>query len=198
MSLRRTFIKGLWRENPILRLAIGLVPALGITHLALNGVYLGLATTIVLLAAVLVKILVSEFVSKDVGVFVDLASLTIFTTLLYRLTGNYQPELLVQLGIYLPLVAVNGFVLQRLSVDQPPSARIMDALGMGLGYTAVLTVIGIIREFVGLGQFFGTAVLNGSLTPFSLAATVPGGFVIVGLLIALYNALSGRGGEIDE
>ncbi|HHX01716.1 MAG TPA: electron transport complex subunit E [Firmicutes bacterium] len=198
MSLGRAFVKGLWSENPVLRLAIGLVPALGITHLAINGVYLGLATTVVLLAAVLVKILVAELVSKDVSIFVDFASLTIFTTLLYRLTGVYQPELLVQLGIYLPLVAVNGFVLQRLSVDQPPTARVLDALGMGLGYTAVLTVVGIIREFVGLGQFFGKAVLNGSLTPFSLAATVPGGFVIVGLLIALYNALSGTGGEINE
>lgn len=198
MSLGRAFVKGLWSENPVLRLAIGLVPALGITHLAINGVYLGLATTVVLLAAVLVKILVAELVSKDVSIFVDFASLTIFTTLLYRLTGVYQPELLVQLGIYLPLVAVNGFVLQRLSVDQPPTARVLDALGMGLGYTAVLTVVGIIREFVGLGQFFGRAVLNGSLTPFSLAATVPGGFVIVGLLIALYNALSGTGGEINE
>jgi len=198
MSLGKIFFNGLWRENPILRLAIGLVPALGITHLAINGVYIGLATTIVLLAAVLVKILVKDLVSKDVSFFVDLASLTIFTTLLYRLTGVYQPELLVQLGIYLPLVAVNGFVLQRLSVDQPPSARIVDALGMGLGYTAVLTVIGIIREFVGLGQFFGQHVLNGTLNPFSLAATVPGGFVIVGLLIALYNALNRKGGEIDE
>ncbi|MDI9418772.1 MAG: Rnf-Nqr domain containing protein [Bacillota bacterium] len=198
MSLGRTFFKGIWRENPVLRLAVGLVPVLGITHLAINGVYLGLATAVVLLAAVLVKILFANLVSKEVGIFVDFASLTIFTTLLYRLTGVYQPELLVQLGIYLPLVAVNGFVLQRLSVDQPPAARIADALGMGLGYTAVLTLVGMIREFVGLGQFFGRAVLNGSLTPFSLAATVPGGFVIVGLLIALYNALSGTGGEINE
>ncbi|HKM18305.1 MAG: hypothetical protein GX228_05300 [Firmicutes bacterium] len=198
MSLGRTFFKGIWRENPVLRLAVGLVPVLGIAHLAINGVYLGLATAVVLLAAVLVKILFANLVSKEVGIFVDFASLTIFTTLLYRLTGVYQPELLVQLGIYLPLVAVNGFVLQRLSVDQPPAARIADALGMGLGYTAVLTLVGMIREFVGLGQFFGRAVLNGSLTPFSLAATVPGGFVIVGLLIALYNALSGTGGEINE
>lgn len=100
-------------------MAVGLVPVLGIAHLAINGVYLGLATAVVLLAAVLVKILFANLVSKEVGIFVDFASLTIFTTLLYRLTGVYQPELLVQLGIYLPLVAVNGFVLQRLSVDQP-------------------------------------------------------------------------------
>ena len=130
MSLGRTFIKGLWRENPILRLAIGLVPALGITHLALNGVYLGLATTIVLLAAVLVKILVSEFVSKDVGVFVDLASLTIFTTLLYRLTGNYQPELLS--AGYLFAAGRGERICAAEAVGGPAAVGpIMDA-GMGL------------------------------------------------------------------
>ena len=84
MSLGRAFVKGLWSENPVLRLAIGLVPALGITHLAINGVYLGLATTVVLLAAVLVKILVAELVSKDVTSLL-ICLLTIFHKLVVPL-----------------------------------------------------------------------------------------------------------------
>ncbi|HHT36513.1 MAG: Rnf-Nqr domain containing protein [Candidatus Wallacebacter cryptica] len=198
MSVGKEFIKGIWSENPVFRLAVGLVPALGITHLAINGVYIGAASAVVLLASVLVKIAVSKLVSKDVGIYVDFASAAVFTTLLYRLVAAYQPELMVQLGIYFPLIAVNSFVLQRLSWKAAPAARVLDAVGMGIGYTAALTLIGIIREFVGLGQFFGVAVLKGTLAPFSLAATVPGGFVIVGLLMALFNAISGKGGEINE
>ncbi len=197
LSVKKTFLKGIWTENPVFRLAVGLVPALGITHLAINGVYIGLATTAILLATVLIKIIVSRFVARDVGLFIDLASLTVFTTLCYRFMGFWQPELLVQLGIYLPLIAVNGFVFQRLSKDTKAVTRIVDALGMGLGYTLALTLIGVIREFIGLGQIFGYTILDGNLAPFSLAATVPGGFVIVGLLMALFNAFSGKGGEID-
>ena len=92
--------------------------------------------------------------------------MTIFTTLLYRLTGVYQPELLVSWESISLLVAVNSLYCKGCLWISPP-ARIADALGMGLGYTAVLTLVGMIREFVGLGQFFGRAVLNGSLTPFS-------------------------------
>ncbi|NLM69571.1 MAG: electron transport complex subunit E [Firmicutes bacterium] len=198
MSLGNRFIKGIWSENPVLRMALGLVPALGITHLAINGVIIGISTTIILITAVLVKILTAKVTNKDVSIYVDIACVAVFTTLLYRLMGVYQPEMLVQLGIYFPLIAVNGFVFQRLSQDVTPTVRLADALGMGIGYTAALTLIGIIREFIGLGQIFGVAVINGTLAPFSLAATVPGGFVIVGLLMALCNALSGKGGEINE
>ncbi len=196
MSLGKTFLNGIFSANPIFRLAIGLVPALGITHLAINGVYMGVLTTIVLLAVVLVKIVANLFLSRDVQLFVDCASLVVFTTVLYRLMGVYHPDVLVQLGIYFPLIALNGFILQRLSNDQRPITRIVDALGMGIGYTLALTVIGMIREFVGLGQIFGISILHGSLAPFSLAATVPGGFIIIGLLIALFNALTGK--EVEQ
>ncbi len=198
MSLIKTLVNGIFAANPVLRLAIGLVPALGITHLAINGVYIGVLTTIVLLAVVLVKIATNWFLSQDVQLFVDCASLAVFTTVLYRLMGMHQPDILVQLGIYFPLIALNGFILQRLFSDQKPLTRIVDALGMGIGYTLALTVIGIIREFVGLGQIFGISILHGSLAPFSLAATVPGGFIIIGLLIALLNALTGKEVKLHE
>lgn len=198
MSLGKTFLSGIFSSNPIFRLAIGLVPALGITHLALNGVYIGLLTTLVLVATVLVKIVVSKHIDEAVALFVDFASLTVFTTIVYRYMGIHQPEILVQLGIYLPLIIINGFVFQRLSKDAKPATRIVDALGMGLGYTLSLTLIGVIREFVGLGSIFGINILSGTLAPFSLAATVPGGFVIVGLLIAMFNVFCGKEGEANE
>lgn len=198
MSLWKTFSNGIFSDNPIFRLAIGLVPALGITHLALNGVYIGLLTMLALVAAVMVKIVVNKYVSEDVALFVDFASLTVFTTIIYRFMGIYQPEVLAQLGIYLPLIIINGFVFQRLAKDVKPAYRVVDALGMGLGYTFALTLIGVIREFIGLGSIFGVNILNGTLAPFSLAATVPGGFVIVGLLIAMFNVFFGKGGEVHE
>jgi len=198
MSLGKKFASGIFKENPVFRLALGLVPALGITHLAINGLYIGIATTIVLLGAVVIKSIVSKYLNKSVGFFIDCASLTLLTTLIYRLLGVYQPEILVQLGIYLPLIAVNGMVFQRLSQETAPVERIVDALGMGIGYTASLTLIGVIREFIGMGKVFGVTIVKGSLTPFSLAATVPGGFVIVGLLMALCNALANRGGDVHE
>lgn len=198
MSLGKTFLNGIVANNPVFRLAIGLVPALGITHLAINGVYMGLLTTLVLLGVVLVKVVVNNHVSKEAQLFVDFASLIVFTTIIYRLMGIHQPEMLAQLGIYLPLIIINGFVFQRLSIDVSPATRVVDALGMGLGYTLSLTFLGVIREFVGLGSIFGISILSGTLAPFSLAATVPGGFVIVGLLIAMFNWISGKGGELNE
>ena len=93
---------------------------------------------------------------------------------------------------------VNSFVFQRLNQDFKPATRIADALGMGVGYTLALVLIGIVREFIGLGQVFGISVLNADLTPFSLAATVPGGLVIVGLMMALFNLFVSKGGQVNE
>lgn len=192
-SVGKTFVNGIFATNPVFRLAVGLVPALGITHLAINGVYIGMATAVVLLATVLCKVVISRFLPKNIDMFVNFALLIIFTSVLYRLMNIYRPEILVQLGIYFPLIAINSFVLNRLSVELSPGRRIVDAIGMGIGYTLALTIIGIIREFIGLGQFFGMQILEGNLAPFSLAVTVPGALVIVGLLLGLFNALSKEG-----
>ncbi len=198
MSLIKTFLDGIGTKNPIFRLALGIVSALGITHLALNGLYMGVLTTIVLFCAVVIKIGTRRFLSKDTQYFVDFASLVLFTTVLYRLVGVYRPDILVRLGIYFPLITINGFLLQRLSVEQKPLVRLIDAIGMGIGYTLALLLIGVIRELVGLGQLFDIQVFNGTLAPFSLAATVPGGMIIIGLLMALYNTLFNKGDASND
>lgn len=198
MSLGKTFVNGIVFSNPVFRLALGLVPVLGITHLAWNGVYMGVLTTLILLGAVIVKLIIGNQIPKAAREFLYLATVAVLTTLVYRLLAVYRPEIEVSLGIYLPLIMVNGFVFNRLATVERPIECIVDALGMGIGYTLALTVIGVIREFIGLGQVFGVSVLHGNMSPFSLAAIVPGGLIIIGLMLAAVNVITGKGGELSE
>ncbi len=198
MNMWKTVWNGITKENPVFSLYLGLVPAIGITHLAWNGVYLGLLTMVIFLAVVLVKSLVRDVVVKDAHVVLDLTLMAIFTTIAYRLLSIYWPGVVVQLSIFLPLIAVNGFVLQRLGTTQKSGLFIFDAIGMGIGFTLALTLVGSIREFLGLGKIFGITVLSGDTSLFSLAATVPGGMIIFGLVLACMNALTGKGGELSE
>lgn len=198
MTYAQALWDGIFRSNPVFRLMLGLVPVIGITYLAQNGIFLGLLTTGVLLAAVVGGLVFRPLVPEGARPILHLALLAIFTTLAHRLLVISYPDVVIRLGIYLPLIVVNGFVLHNVENLRKPGLAIASALGMGLGFTLALTLVGIVREFLAFGQFFGNSVMDVGLDLFALAATVPGGFIIVGLLLALVNALTGKGGEVSE
>ncbi len=198
MSVAKTFIEGVYHKNPVFRLMLGLVPAVGATTVAWNSLYLGLMTGAILLVAAVVVTIVRPFVPKAVHTILQIAVLTVLVTAVHRWAVGVNPEMVIQLGIYIPLIVVNGVILQRLSLVQSLPEAVVGALGQGIGFTAALVIIGIIREFLAYGRVFDVVLLEAQYSPFALANTIPGSLLIVGLLMALVNALMGKGGEIHE
>jgi electron transport complex protein RnfE len=193
----KRFLQGIFSENPVLFLMIGLVPAIGVTHLAVNGLFVGITTTAVVLAALIVGLILTKVVPNEAQSFLYLALLAIFTTLAHRILVVAYPEIVVGLGMYFPLMVVYGFGLLKASLVNNPIESVAKGLGTGIGFTIILTLVGVIREFLGAGEIFGKTILELDMQIFSLASTVPGGFVILGLLMALINAITKKGGEIN-
>ncbi len=191
-------IKGVFKENPVFRLALGLAPAVAVTTLAMNGLVLGLTTAIILVVAAVISALLAGVVPKTARPVIHLGILSVLTMGAHRILIGINPQLVADLGIFLPLIVVNGFVLQSLENVDDPVETALDAIGKGLGFLGALVLVGAIREFFAYGSIFGAVVLDTQLPVFALAASVPGGMVILGLLLALYNAVTGQGGELND
>jgi len=194
----KTIVDGLFRQNPVFKLALGLVPAVAVTTTAYNGLVLGVTTTIVLVIAVAVSAMLAERVPQTARPAINLAVLALLTMCAYQALLRLDPQVVANLGIFLPLIVVNGIALQTLDKKVELRQAVTDAFGSGLGFAAALVVVGIIRELLAFGTIFGATVVESRLPIFALAATVPGGMVILGLLLALYNAVTGQGGELSE
>jgi len=198
VSAGKLFIEGIFQKNPVFRLMLGLVPAVGATTVAWNSLLLGLMTAVVLIAAAIVVTLLRPFVPKLVMPIFHIAILTVLVTMVQRLMITVDPHAVVELGIYIPLIVVNAFVLQRLETELLMIPAILDAAGQGIGFTAALVLIGAVREFLAFGRIFDWILMEAEYSPFALANTIPGSLLIVGLLLALVNALAGKGGELNE
>jgi electron transport complex protein RnfE len=116
----------------------------------------------------------------------------------YQVLLRLDPQAVASLGIFLPLIVVNGFVLHSLERNSSVSEAASDAVGKGAGFLIALVLVGAIRELLAYGTIFGATIFEYQLPPFALAASVPGGMVILGLLLALYNAVTGQGGELSD
>ncbi len=198
MTVIQEFLAGIFGNNPVFRLSLGLVPAIGVTAVALNGVFLGILTTVVLIASLITAWILRHYVPEGSWQIMDIALLAVFTALAQRILVLYYPVMVVELGIYIPLIVVNAFVLFRMEHNSKLTISIAQGLGMGIGFTLSLFIIGVVREFLGMGTLLGNTILSGNMPPFSLAAAVPGGFLILGLLLALVNAVFGSPQEVDE
>ena len=190
--LWQDFIKGIWRENPTLVLLLGMCPTLALTSKAINGVGMGVATTVVLLGSNVVISLVKNLIPNRVRIPIYIVVIATFVTLVDRTMQAYAPESLYNaLGIFIPLIVVNCIVLGRaeaFAAKNGPVASMFDGLGMGLGFTLGLTTLGAVRELLGTGKIFGLTIYPedyGMLT-FVLA---PGAFIALGYLIAIVNRL---------
>ena len=188
------FLNGIIKENPTLVLLLGMCPTLGTTSSATNGMGMGLATTFVLLCSNIVISLIKKFIPDAVRIPGYIVVIATFTTVVQMLLEAYVPPLYASLGIFLPLIVVNCIVLGRAESFASKNGVIdsaFDGLGMGLGFTVALTIVGALREILGSGKIFGFELMPsqfGSLV-FILA---PGAFIVLGFVIGIKNSMDRR------
>ena len=199
-NLWKTFKQGIIYENPLLMLMIGLCSALAVTSNVSNGIGMGLAMTFVLLFSEIFISLFRKSIPSSARMPIFIIIIAAFTTIVDLVMKAYTPALSKAMGVFIPLIVVNCIIMGRVesfSYKRTVPESILDALGMGLGYTWVLCVISIIREFLGAGSFFGMVILPEQYRV-GFFSQSPGGFFVFGMLIAIAfavnKAIEGRGG----
>ncbi|MCK5811871.1 MAG: electron transport complex subunit E [Clostridiales bacterium] len=186
----KEFSKGIIRENPIFALVLGMCPTLAVTTSAENGVGMGIAATVVLLGSNIVISLLRKVIPDKVRIPAYITVIAGFVTIIQLVLKAYFTELDQALGIFIPLIVVNCIILARAEMYASKNNvgySILDALGMGFGFTAALVLIGGIREILGSGTIFGIDVSFGVIPQATLFILPAGGFLILGLLMAAYN-----------
>ncbi len=194
----KTLKNGIIDQNPTLRLVLGTCPTLAITTQAFNGIGMGLAATFVLVCSNIMVSLLRKVIPEKVRIPCYITIIASFVTVLQMIVKAFLPEIDKALGIYLPLIVVNCIILARAEMFAAKNTVLVsavDGLGMGIGFTAVLTLMGIIRELLGAGTVFGLPILSGVLPPMLIFILPPGGFFVFGVLIALANSLSKKSGK---
>ncbi|MGE4287108.1 MAG: RnfABCDGE type electron transport complex subunit E [Salinivirgaceae bacterium] len=192
MNQMKNFTKGLLKENPVFVLLLGMCPTLGVTTTAVNGMGMGLATTFVLVMANIVVSLVKNGIPDKVRIPAFIVIIASFVTVVELTMQAYLPSLFESLGLFIPLIVVNCIVLGRAEAFASKNnvlSSAIDGLGMGLGFTLALTILGAVREFFGSGMVFGLQIFdsNYGMLVFILA---PGAFIALGYLILLVNKLN--------
>jgi len=193
VPLIKEFSKGIIRENPILRLILGTCPTLALTTSVENGVGMGIAATFVLLGSNLVIAALRKVIPDKVRIPAFITVIAGFVTIVQLLMQTYLPDLNKALGIYIPLITVNCIILARAEMFASKNTvfrSILDALGMGVGYTLAMFIMSSIREIIGNGTFLGMAVPVLSNSPMMILILPPGGFFIFGILVASAQKIS--------
>lgn len=190
MNQWKNFTKGFIKENAVFALFLGLCPTLAVTTSAINGLGMGLATTFVLVMSNLVVSLIKNLIPDKVRIPSFIVIIATFVTVVELVMKGYVPVLFDALGLFIPLIVVNCLVLGRAEAFASKNSvwsSLVDGMGMGLGFTMALTVLGAIREILGSGAFFGMKLISGdALLLFILP---PGAFIALGYLIVLANMI---------
>ena len=195
-NLRQEFTKGIIKENPVLRLVLGTCATLAVTTAASNAIGMGLATTFVLVCSNAAISLLKKVIPDKVRIPAYITMIAGFVTIVQLLVKAFVPSLDEALGVFLPLIVVNCIILGRAEMfasKNPVLPSIVDGLGMGVGFTAALLAMGIIRELLGAGTVFGLPVLSGFMDPIIIFLLPPGGFFVFGILVAIAGKLSEEG-----
>ena len=181
---------GMVKENPTFVLMLGMCPTLAVTTSAINGIGMGLTTTVILALSNLMISMLRKIIPDGVRVPAFIVVVASFVTIVQFLLEAYIPSLNDSLGLYIPLIVVNCIILGRADAyasKNPPAASLFDGIGMGLGFTIGLTSIGIIRELIGVGTIFGFQILPESYEPVSIFVMAPGAFFVLAFLTAVQN-----------
>ncbi len=181
---------GLVKENPTLVLMLGMCPTLAVTTSAMNGLGMGLTTTVVLALSNVIISLLRKIIPDKIRIPAFIVIIASFVTIMQLLLQAYIPSLYESLGIYIPLIVVNCIILGRAEAyayKNPVMPSFFDGLGMGLGFTVALTIIGMVREVLGGGEIFGIYVMPASFTPISIFKLAPGAFFVLAVLTAIQN-----------
>ena len=191
MSKFSIITRGLVKENPTFVLVLGMCPTLATTTSAMNGLEMGLATMFVLILSNIVISLIAPMVPDKVHIPVYIVVIATFVTVLQLLMQAYVPQVYATLGLFIPLIVVNCIVLGRAEAFAGKNGVLdsaLDGIGIGIGFTLSLTVIGIVREILGSGSVFGWKFLAGDgILAFVMA---PGAFLVMGYLMVLFNKLA--------
>ena len=193
MNIFKTVKKGIIDDNPVFVQLIGMCPTLGVTTNAINGLSMGLATALVLIGSNLVISLLKKVIPDEIRIPAFVVIISTFVTAIGMLLEAYLPEVNKTLGLYIPLIVVNCLILARaesFAFKNNPVSSAFDGLGMGLGFTLGLTILGAVREILGSGQIFGKLILGASYKPALIFILPPGAFIVLGLLIAGINKYS--------
>ena len=198
MARVHEFTKGIWKENPVLCLILGLCPTLAVTTAVDYAIGMGVAFTVVLLGSNIVVSLIRGFIPKQVRIPCFIVVIATFVTIIDLTMHAFQPELHKALGIFVPLIVVNCIVLGRAEAFASRNtmfASVLDALGMGVGFTLALFLLAFVRELLGTGMvsLFGHAIVSGPIfQPAIIMILPPGAFVTLGLMMALMNKIGER------
>ena len=189
-SMVKEFTKGLWAEIPPFRLVLGLCPTLAVTKSVENGIGMGVAVTFVLVCSNLLVSMLRNIIPSKVRIACYIVIIATFVTVVELVMQAFTYPLFLKLGIFIPLIVVNCIVLGRAEAfagKNPIHTSIADGLGMGIGFTLSLAVIGAFREVFGYGTFLGASVFGPSFQPFTFLVEAPGAFVCLGLMLCLMN-----------
>jgi len=195
MKLKKIFTRGLWQENAVFKLLLGLCPVLAVTTNAENGIGMGLATTFVLLCSNAVVALMRNIIPSGVRIPAFIIIIATFVTVVQLAMEAWTYELYQALGIFIPLIVCNCLILGRAEAfasKNPVFSSLVDALGMGSGFTLALFVLGAIREIFGSGELLGITLFGAGFQPMLLMILPPGAFISMGLLLALMNKVEAR------
>ena len=193
MSTTKEFTKGLWQTIPPFRLVLGLCPTLATTTSGLNGMGMGLATTFVLVFSNLFVSLLRRFIPTQVRIASFIVIIASFVVIVELMMQAYFYPLFKILGIFIPLIVVNCIILGRAEAfasKNGPVASLADGLGIGLGFTISLFVLGCIRELLGSGTLLDIPVMWSGFEPFTFMLKPPGAFVALGILLAAMNLIN--------
>lgn len=193
MQLVKDFVNGLWNENPIFRMVIGICSALAVTTAAKNGIAMGLALTFVLTCSSILISILKNVIPSKVRIPCYIIVVATFTTIVDLVMKAYFPALYQVMGIFIPLIVVNCIVLARAEAFASKVNVLRataDALGMGLGYAWAITVISMVRELLGNGTLFDIPVFGQNFTQWVIMLLPPGAFFVMGILVGLMNLIT--------
>ncbi len=193
MSVKKEFTKGLWEIVPPFRLVLGLCPTLAVTTSSENGMGMGLATTFVLVCSNLLVSLLRKVIPSKVRIAAYIVIIASFVVIVELMMQAYVFPLYQALGIFIPLIVVNCIILGRAEAfagKNGPVVSIADGLGVGLGFTISLTILGAFREILGNGTIWGVNIFWEGFEPFTFMVRAPGAFVALGVMLALINLIS--------
>ena len=190
----KEFLKGIIKENPTFVLALGLCPTLAVSVSVFNAVGMGIAATFVLLGSNIIVSLIKKLIPDKIRIPCYIVVIATFVTIAEMMMKAYAPVLDRSLGIYVPLIVVNCLVLGRAEAfasKRTVFSSLLDALGMGLGFTLALILISGIREYLGSGKILGFTLING-FDPAFVFIMPSGALLVIGLLLGLFNLLKSR------
>lgn len=192
-GLFHVFFNGVLPENPIFRLVLGMCPTLAMTKYTSQAIGMGLATAAVLVFSNLFISLLRNIISEKVRIPAFVVVIASFVTIVQLLIKAFLPALDQTLGIYIPLIVVNCIIFARaeaFAFKNPPIKSVMDGLGMGIGFTAAIAILASIREVLSHGTILGFQILPEAFPSIAIIGEAPGGFIMLGLLLACVNALT--------